>query len=189
MRIKLTIFVTLTVASAHASTIISDLNVGPPASSHFLNVVGGSYTGAIGQKNLVSADFSLAIGESNTVVPDDNENGSLAVGKLNYIQAFDAICGGYGNQVFRGYSITAGQENVNTENNSLVIGQFNITSYNFHPNGMVLGSYNAPIAKPAHLVIGNGYLNTPRKNSFIVYADGDIVITKPQGDISMGIYE
>lgn len=29
---------------------------------------------------------------------------------------------------------------------------------------------------------------TPSPNSFIVYADGDVVITKPQGDISMGIY-
>jgi hypothetical protein len=46
-----------------------------------------------------------------------------------------------------------------------------------------------PYAKPAHLVIGNGTSTTSRANSFVVYADGDIVITKPQGDISMGIYE
>lgn len=178
----------LTITCAHASTIISELNVGS-TSPTYMNQIGGTNSGAIGIKNLVGMNFSLAIGDANTLWEDDNEYGSFAVGRLNYIEAYNALVSGYGNQVFGDYSITAGAHNINTGHYSLVLGEQNITSPNRHRDGILLGAYNAPITKPAHLVIGNGTQYTPRQNSFIVYADGDIVITKPQGDISMGVYE
>jgi hypothetical protein len=179
----------LTITCAHATTIIADLNVGPPTASSNKNQITGIYSGAVGTENFVSIYNSFAIGKSNTLELDEYENYSLAVGEFNYLKTRGAIVGGLGNQVFCDYSFTTGYFNVNSANNSLVLGQNNITGYNLHRNGVVMGSYNAPVSKAAHLVIGNGTLYTPRKNSFIVYADGDIVITKPQGDISMGIYE
>jgi hypothetical protein len=167
---------------ATQAAIIPDLNVGP-------NNVMGTNSGAIGAQNSVIMPRSLAVGFANTVNDDDNQNSSLAVGIFNYVEAFSAIvCGNY-NQTFAGYSLTAGSYNINTEYNSLVLGEYNITSNNRHRNGILLGAYNAPITKASHLVIGNGTSTSNRKNSFIIYADGDIVITKPQGDISMGIYE
>ncbi len=187
MKFHSIIYTLLAITYASASTIIADLNVGPTNS--FMNYVIGTNSGAIGAQNSVIMPRSLAVGFANTVNDDDNENSSLAVGTFNYVEAFSAIvCGNY-NQTFAGYSLTTGSYNTNTEYNSLVLGEYNITGYNRHRNGILLGAYNAPITKASHLVIGNGTSTSNRKNSFIIYADGDIVITKPQGDISMGIYE
>lgn len=188
MKLQSVICTLLTITCAHASTIISELNVGSTSSTH-MNQIGGSVSGAIGTQNSVSTSSSLAVGWSNTLWDDDNENSSLAVGRLNYLEAYAAIVSGYGNQVFNGWSITTGINNVNTERYSLVLGEHNITTSNRHRNGILLGAYNAAVTKAAHVVIGNGTSTGNRKNSFIVYADGDIVITKPQGDISMGAYE
>ncbi len=177
----------LAMTSAHASTIIAELNVGP-TTSYYMNVLGAMHSGAIGKENLVNMSRSLAVGWSNTMDEDIESSNSLAVGSLNYLTGSSAIVCGQGNQVMNGSSITTGAYNINTEYNSLILGEGNITGYDRHRNGILLGAFNAPISKASHLVIGNG-TSSNRKNSFIIYADGDIVITKPQGDISMGIYE
>lgn len=51
-------------------------------------------------------------------------------------------------------------------------------------------SMNPPSLTAAPLfVVGNGSSASSRSNAFEVRANGDIIMTKPQGDISMGNYE
>lgn len=188
MKFQSIIYTLLTITCAHGTTIIAELNVGP-TDSYYMNEIGAMHSGAIGKENSVNMSRSLAVGWSNTMIDDFESSNSLAVGSLNYLTGSSAIVSGHGNQVIHGFSVTTGSYNINTAYNSLVLGENNITGYNRHRNGILLGAYNAAITKASHLVIGNGTSASNRKNSFIVYADGDIVITKPQGDISMGAYE
>lgn len=169
-------------------TIIGDrINVGSS------NTVNGFGSASLGSGNYNSQDHSLVIGAFNDIQQDDNDYGSFALGHHNYIHGYGSIVGGSYNSVLDNSSITTGFYNYNNAPASLVVGRGNVVEYTQNQNSITAGTYNAaiPYAKPAHLVIGNGTGSAPayRKNSFIIYADGDIVITKPQGDISMGIYE
>ncbi len=150
------------------------------------NNVSGSPAGAIGWNNGVLQGASLAVGNANTLQWGGS---ALVVGQYNYLQANSAIVGGIYNQALNWNSFTTGSNNVNSDQNSLVIGYQNITSSGLHHNGAIFGSFNSPVSKAAHLVIGNGGSAQQRSNSIIVYADGDILITRPQGNISMGIYQ
>ncbi|MFD2256892.1 hypothetical protein ACFSSA_09405 [Luteolibacter algae] len=157
------------------------------------NHVSGAQSLSLGISNFVTQHSALAIGGWNDVEQDDNDYGSFALGHHNYIHGYGSIVGGSYNSVLDNSSITTGYYNYNNAPASLVVGQGNVVESDQNKNSITAGTYNAaiPYAKPAHLVIGNGtgaaFAN--RKNSFVVYADGDIVITKPQGDISMGIYQ
>ena len=61
---------------------------------------------------------------------------------------------------------------------------------------VVAGTYNEPTggdldsAEPGDpvFVVGNGISPTEPSNAFVVKRNGDVIITKAQGDISMGIY-
>lgn len=154
------------------------------------NTLSGDYSGIIGHSNYVNQPYSLAIGAFNDLNQNDNDFGSFALGHHNYIHGYGSMVGGSYNSVLDDSSITIGFYNYNNARASLVVGQGNVLEYFPHKNAIVAGEYNAaiPSGKPAHLVIGNGTSSTDRNNSLVVYADGDIVITKPQGDISMGIY-
>lgn len=167
-------------------TIVGDvINIG---SSNSIN----SYSSAVlGYNNYVSQDFGLAIGAHNSLEQDDNDYGSFALGHHNYIHGYGSIVGGSYNGVYDNSSITTGYYNYNNAPASLVVGRGNVVEYYTNSDSITAGKYNAAVSngRPAHLVIGNGTSSTARSNSFVVYADGDIVITKPQGDISMGIYE
>lgn len=145
----------------------------------------------LGYNNYVSQPYSLAIGAHNDLSQDDNDYGSFALGHHNYIHGYGSIVGGSYNSVSDNSSFTTGYYNHNSASASLVVGRGNVAEYNKNSDSITAGKYNAavPNSKPAHLVIGNGTSSTNRNNSFVVYADGDIIITKPQGDISMGIYE
>lgn len=146
---------------------------------------------AIGYNNVVSQSYALVIGAHNNLEQDDNDYGSFALGHHNYIHGYGSIVGGSYNSVLDNSSFTAGFYNYNNAPASLVVGRGNVVEYTQNQDSITAGRYNAAVSysKPAHLVIGNGTSSTTRKNSFIVYADGDIVITKPQGDISMGAYQ
>jgi hypothetical protein len=161
-----------------------------------MNIGSGNYTNqsgnaAIGNNNTVEQPLGLAIGAYNNLVQDDNDYGSFALGHHNFIHGYGSIVGGSYNSVLDSASFTTGYYNYNNAPSSLVIGTGNVAEWTQNQNGIVAGKNNAavPYSKPAHLVIGNGASTASRSNSFVVYADGDIIITKPQGDISMGIYE
>ena len=154
----------------------------------------GSYlptgSGMLGEDNLVNTPYSLAIGYGNHIDTNDNERGSFALGENNLLVGYFSIVGGSYNEVWDSSSITTGYYNSNNAPCSLMVGTGNFADFDSHKDGIIAGKYSAsiPINTPAHLVIGNGTSSVNRANSFIVYANGDVVITKPQGDISMGIY-
>jgi len=176
---------TLVPSLVHATVVVvgDQLEIGNTNSS-----AGGS--GAFGYGNTVYSSSSLAVGTYNTIDTDEGEHSSLVVGQYNFTKATSALCVGSYNHVGSFFSITTGYLNYNNGDYSIMAGTGNVSGYNMLSNSIVTGTYNqSMLSKPAYLVIGNGTSSTNRKNSFVVYADGDIVIAKPQGDISMGIYE
>jgi len=169
-----------------AVTVTGDaLNIGSS------NTIYPGGSAVLGYSNFVSQPYALALGAHNDLVQDDNDYGSLALGHHNYIHGYGSIVGGSYNSVLDNSSITTGYYNYNNASASLMVGRGNVAENPQNSDSIIGGKYNAavPYSKPAHLVIGNGTSSTTRSNSFVVYADGDIVIDKPQGDISMGIYE
>ena len=176
----------LCLRAAASITVTGDMiNVGSS------NTVSGYASASLGSGNNNNQDHSLVIGAFNNIQQDDNDYGTFALGHHNYIHGYGSIVGGSYNSVLDDSSFTGGFYNYNNAPASLVVGSGNVVEYTQNRDSITAGRYNAAVSynKPAHLVIGNGTSSTNRKNSFIVYADGDIVITKPQGDISMGIYE
>lgn len=163
---------TLSGISGHATTLI----------------VGGKLN--IGAGNMVNSPSSAVIGEDNYIIQEDNDFAALAVGYQNTMDgAYSSIVAGVYNFSSGGSNLTVGSYNSNNAVASLLVGSNHVATYSYHSYATVSGRNSATLVKPAHLVIGNGTSSTNRNNSFVVYADGDIVITKPQGDISMGIYE
>lgn len=165
---------------ASAATL---LDIGPSNS-----VSNGS--GAIGFNNTVVQPHSLVVGIHNELWQDDNQNSSFVAGRYNTVEGAWGVTGGQYNTVFGNGSLTVGYLNFNSAYHTIVGGRGHVLSGSAYTDGLVIGRYSAPLSmnKPAHLVVGNGPHSSQRNNSFIVHADGDIVITKPQGDISMGIY-
>lgn len=177
----------LYMSSIDAATVVgTKLNIGTS------NTISGTSSATIGLNNDVWQNHSLAIGIHNFVYDDDNEHASLAFGRYNTLSGMGSIVGGQYNISSKNFNLTVGSYNFNSASCSIVGGTgHTLGSSSAYADGMVVGRYSAPISvnKPAHLVLGNGTGASQRNNSLVVYADGDIVISKPQGDVSMGIYE
>lgn len=171
-------------AQATVTVVGDSINIGSG------NSLFGELNAVIGFSNLVSQPYSLAIGANNHLQQDDNDYGSFALGHHNYIHGYGSIVGGGYNSVHDNSSITMGYYNYNNAVGSLVIGIGNVANYGFQQYAVVAGKYNnATTGKPVYFMVGDGTSSMARSNSFVIYADGDIVISKPQGDISMGAYE
>jgi hypothetical protein len=176
----------------------------------FGNTVGGQYGLAVGTFNTVGdanaiPSGSMAVGGSNTVLADN----SLVLGYTNLSGHWQFsggsasfITGAY-NQNLGNYSLLAGfnnaiplveqGQNVHVVENAALLGKGLIVR---HDNCTVVGKNNAspvptiPPSGPSPLfVVGKGSDASNRSNALEVLDNGQIIISVPQGDISMGIYE
>ena len=145
----------------------------------------GTHNFASGLSHTVDAASGLNLigGESHSVANSDN---NLAAGGFHIIEnSSHSVVTGLGNQVEAVASATFGTALINEADNSLVTGRYN------QEQGFASG--NQPL-----LVVGNGVGDAnsdgdeddpgERSNALIVLENGDIIIPKPQGDISMGIF-
>ena len=173
-------------SAAHATTVIvgDQLRVGSN------NTGWSAPSGVIGTYNTINSPDSFALGRFNYINQDDNDFAALAVGYQNTMDgAYSSIVTGAYNFASSSSSLTVGYYNHNDANASLIVGLNHIASHLYHQRAIITGRNSATPSKAAYFVVGNGASTAARENAFVVYADGDIVITKPQGDISMGIYE
>jgi hypothetical protein len=146
---------------------------------------------AIGELNLVQSPNSLVVGYANSTDFDYTEDGndgcrqSLIVGSWNSSIGHDSIIVGQNNSV----SVTDLDFFLPVENSG-VIGTGLISKYD---NCLIVGKNNSGAyipdgQSPPLFVVGNGTSASSRADAFVVKANGDVIITKVQGDISMGIY-
>jgi hypothetical protein len=176
------------------------------------NQLHSNYNFAVGSNNWLGegtwAEGSAAIGESNR----NSGAQSLTVGTYNHMQRDSEFGSGRD-------SIVAGNWNHSWGVSSLIMGLNNSipyfdTGYEGSPLGfpvatmllgkglisrtdecVVVGKNNLAAAERQTggqapvFVVGVGESASARADALVVRANGDIVITKPQGDISMGIYE
>ena len=101
--------------------------------------------------------------------------GWIKVGSEHDISASRSMAVGYTNSVVNADSMAVGRYLVVADGQCLVVGQYSLTS----PGG------------PSHFIVGGGFGTEPgeRKNLLEVRKDGQIVVSEPQGDISMGPYQ
>lgn len=82
-----------------------------------------------------------------------------------------ALTVGFGNNHWAGNTMTAGSYLITYDENSTVVGQWNIDT----------GGDEA-------FVVGNGTGSGDKRNALEVYKNGDVIVPKAQGDIDMGIF-
>lgn len=172
-----------TVASRYALAVGTSNSL--MASSFFM----GSNSLAVGHGNSVEGATSAVIGQYNTVSADSEFGGgysTLTAGSFNYNQGMNSIVSGSNNSIpfvdLDGSVIIPsgvalfGRGLIGRDSDCTVVGRNNIST--------------GPSAStsPPLFVVGNGESTSSRSNAFEVRANGDIIISKPQGDISMGIY-
>lgn len=119
-----------------------------------------------------SKNLSAAVGYLNNVNKDDNSGTiarSMAVGTTNYILSSDSFASGWNNDVTANQAMALGYALVNAETRSTVVGEYNAAK------------------NDVRFVVGNGDSGS-RSNALEVYKNGDVIINKEQGDISMGAF-
>lgn len=156
------------------------------------NQLSGHSSVAFGESNIIEAPRSFVVGKYNFAGQNDNEDAVFVSGAYNASTAYAAfVTGVYNTVTWQGAgSITAGSGNFNNAGSSLVVGTgHSLESYK-HATAIVGGAYSKTPDAPALLVIGNGTgpSASNRKNALIVHANGDLIVPKVQGDISMGVY-
>ena len=148
----------------------------------------GSGSLVIGQSNHNSSPNTLIVGKSNSSYPVRNEGASSAIfGEFNYVLPSNSLVAGSNNQLLSYSSLTG----FGLVRNSALLGSGLISQ---NDNCVVVGKNNAGIVRVEGptapvFVVANGVSTSARSNALEVRANGDIIITKAQGDISMGIYQ
>ena len=182
-------------AFGHANTVWmkSGLAVGTNNKVGQEQSLSNGHTGsmAIGDFNQVQGPNSLFVGEGNSSSfdynwdIDDGARRMLIVGSWNHSYGQDSLIVGTNNSIYLRDSgmwipaqntATIGAGLISRYSNCLLVGQNN-------EGAAVQSGDSSPL-----FVVGNGTSTSARADAFVVKANGDIVITKPQGDISMGIY-
>lgn len=183
----------------------SSLNIGDSS-----NVL-ADYSAAFGTGNTLidseenHAYDSIYMGEGNyggfprtLVIGTNNYSGSGSEG--NYISGSDLIILGSWNGGSAQQSIIVGTNNMfyvdpnqyQLPKNSALIGR---GLFSNDDNCLIVGKFNNPVSGapgggvPRPLfVVANGSSATLRSDAFKILDNGDVVLGKPQGDISMGIF-
>lgn len=126
--------------------------------------------------NNTARTASMAIGAHNTVNngPGDTRDSEAfvggAIGISNEISGKSSFVVGFQNQIFAQQSVVLGKGLLSTNNDATVVGR-----------------YNEDIDETL-FTVGSGASGTNRRNAFYIKNNGDVVIPKLQGDISMGIF-
>lgn len=135
--------------------------------------------GAIGSYNTVTADGSVALGFMNESRMDDGDGyGNILIGRYN-IAGPDAVA-------YAEENVLIGDSNYSTSNRAWTFGKGNIGQV----ETLTVGTY-AEMVSNASFIVGTGHGTGAgeRENGLIVMKNGDVVIPKAQGDVSMGIYQ
>jgi hypothetical protein len=149
------------------------------------------YSMAIGGSNYLNCDQTLAVGSNNSSLADTEFAGgasSLLVGAYNLNWGNYSMLVGWNNNV----TIVTDENTAYMPQSTILLGSGLISR---HDNCTVVGKNNVspvptiPPSSPSPLfVVGNGSSASSRSNALEVLDNGDIIITKPQGDINMGNY-
>lgn len=167
----------------------------------------GGYTLLVGAAN-VNGGYGYgqaAIGENNTTA-----SCSLVVGLTNYTEQSGSFAVGTGNTLWNvGYnSFALGKDNSvegkasgalgfdnevlgASTNPAIAIGEgLSVDGQTHGETKVVVGRYNDSSSSVAGevFVVGIGADDNNRSNALEVYANGDVIISKAQGDISMGAF-
>jgi len=118
----------------------------------------GNYSGAVGQGHQVNWHTT----------PSGYPRNSFATGNYNSVLGSESFAAGRSNDVTAHRSSVMGYGIVVTEDDAVVVGKFNEDK------------------SGVQFVVGNGGYYTSRKNAFEVHKNGDVIVNKEQGDISMG---
>lgn len=173
-----------------SNNVTSDA-VAVPAAARYTAVFGlyntvkkNSHTSIIsGAYNTVSARYALVTGNANTVEGStigSVTNVSAAIGSMNHIMSNNSWTMGSSNEVSSDLSTALGIGLVADSMGGTFVGKWSAPT---------LGSLTTDNPQNPVFVIGNGADSTNRSNALVVKQNGDIIITKPQGDISMGDYQ
>lgn len=156
---------------------------------------GGIYTATLGKWNICQASNSLIAGfyntgKQNVYLGGTQMSSSAIFGSYNSSLGEGSLIVGYNNQILARVETIEGDIAeispslaligsglISRDNSCLIVGTNNIVS----PQN------NTPTAPL--FIVANGTSASARSNALEVLANGDIIITKPQGDISMGAYE
>lgn len=133
-----------------------------------------------GDYNTVYSGGSYAIGRFNESNSDDGDgSGNILIGYMN-------IAGDTNSDEYTENCILIGRENEGDFERNYVFGEGNIGQY----QTVTLGIFAEPVSN-ASLIVGNGTgkASGQRNNGLVVMKNGDVIIPKAQGDISMGAYE
>lgn len=136
-----------------------------------------------GSNNTVGLKYGFVAGQYNTVegpTVGSATSVSAAIGAMNHIMSNNSWTMGSSNQVSSDLSTALGV--------GLVADSFGCTFVG-DISAPVNGSLTTRRPQDPVFVVGNGTDANNRSNALIVKRNGDIIITKPQGDISMGDYQ
>ncbi len=169
-----------------------------------------------GDGNEVETSKSFVIGENNEMFSVSNHGGgSVVFGEGNKVVGSNSFASGIGNVIgddatnnAAAASTVFGQQNVTLGITSFIAGHSNEVTANYASalgvglsvgaqRATIIGSYNQTKGNSSSdfsseteplLVVGNGANDTQRSDALIIKRNGDIIIPKPQGDVSMGVY-
>jgi len=154
----------------------------------------GNSSAGIGSGNKVSGDNSLAVGSYNNMDYDSefgSGRNSLLAGDWNYSMGKASFVTGSNNSI--PYYQTGDEwDPLGFPTNTMLLG---IGLISRTDDCVVVGKNNSAASirqtgdSAPVFVVGTGQSASARADAFVVCSNGDIVITKPQGDISMGAYE
>ncbi len=161
------------------------------------NSVGGIYSFASGYGNWSTSGShsSFLLGTSNGALVGNTQFG---VGSYNRFQdsADHSVAFGKSNELFSSLSFAFGEGNDVSGSSAIAIGKGLDTST---AGAIVLGKFNQTVGSEPDsytdleqpiLVVGNGtgHSAAERSDALVIKRNGDVIISKPQGDVSMGIY-
>jgi hypothetical protein len=179
----------------------------------FQNSINANYQLVLGRNNSASnwGQYAMTIGGWNTnsasssIIVGDGNNGLLNPGLGSARMSSSAIFGNYNQSVGNGSIIVGNNNQILAQNHTTEEGD----SYQTGPpmaligqglisrdanclivgkNNVVTSQNNTPTAPLFIIANGTSAATQDRSNAFEVRANGDIIIAKPQGDISMGAY-
>jgi hypothetical protein len=147
-------------------------------------VTGASYCTLLsGRDNIVNADYSVAIGQDNTLegaTTGSKTNNSGAVGQWNHIMSDKSWTMGLYNEVSSNETMALGKGLEADAIGCTFVGEFNAAT----GASLTTRASDEPV-----FVIGNGTADNARSTAFTVLRDGGVVMSRAQGDISMGDFD
>jgi len=131
----------------------------------------------INKQNTATDDYSIALGNGNTVT-----KGGLALGSNNYARATSAVAIGHSNYADSAYSFAAGYGNSTYGLYAFVMGEGLI---GYSSNSFAVGSYNSVsgtedrddwVATDPIFIVGNGQSAGARSSAMTVLKNGSVII-------------